>query len=145
MPNQKSHTSHSSTSLQTILHSVNCLHTISHGYIFHITPSIYKGFFNFSQTSIAATHHFSPQNNTITLHDDKNPKKLSQHNEHLDEKIHYKMTKTTNLKWIGWDSVVLRQSERDGRLGRHRSERDGQCGLRQSTARMAGGSSFGGS
>ena len=145
MSNQKSHTSHSSTSLQTILHSANCQHTISHSYIFHITPSVYKGFFNFSQTSIATTHHFSPQNNTITLHDDTNPKKLSQNNEHPDEKIHYKMTETTNLKWIGWDSMVLRQSERDGRLGRHRSERDGQCGLRQSAAGMAGGSNFGGS
>ena len=55
VPNQKSHSSHSSTSLQTILHSANCQHTISHSYIFHITPSVYKGFFNFAQTSIKHT------------------------------------------------------------------------------------------
>ena len=63
------------------------------------------------------THHFSPQNNTITLHDDINLEKLNQNNEHLDEKIHYKMTKTTDLKWIDWDGVGLRRSKRDGRLG----------------------------
>ena len=51
VPNQKLHTSHSSTSLQTILHNANCQHTISHSYIFHITPSVYKGFFNFADNT----------------------------------------------------------------------------------------------
>ena len=40
VPNQKSHSSHSSTFLQTIQNSANCQHAISHSYIFHITPSL---------------------------------------------------------------------------------------------------------
>ena len=45
------------------------------------------------------------------------------------------MTETTDLKWIGWDGMGLRRSERDGWLGWRRFEAIGGWD--------DGGSSFG--